>query len=95
VFYAFDLDQQPKVERASIFQAWAREGSDKARPVSLGIFYVDSEANRRWALKASDPKLLAEINSVFVTVEPKGGSERPTGKPLLYAYLRTESPNHP
>lgn len=95
IFYAFDLDQQPGLRRASTFQAWAREGSDKAQPVSLGIFYVDNEANRRWALKASDPKVLAEINSVFVTVEPKGGSQKPTGKPLLYAYLRTESPNHP
>jgi predicted nucleic acid-binding Zn-ribbon protein len=95
IFYAFDLDQQPGLRRASIFQAWAREGSDKAQPVSLGIFYVDSEANRRWALKASDPQVLAQINSVFVTVEPKGGSERPTGKPLLYAYLKTEAPNHP
>jgi anti-sigma factor RsiW len=95
IFYAFDLDRQPGVREASTYQAWAREGSDRARPVSLGIFYVDSETNRRWALKASDPKVLAEINSVFVTVEPKGGSQNPTGKPLLYAYLRTETPNHP
>jgi hypothetical protein len=95
LFYAFDLDQQPGVRQASTFQAWAREGSDRARPVSLGIFYVDSEANRRWALKADDPKVLAEINSVFVTMEPKGGSQKPTSKPLLYAYLKTEAPNHP
>jgi hypothetical protein len=94
VFYAFDLDQQPGVREAS-FQAWAHEGSDRTHPVSLGIFYVDSEANRRWALKTEDPKLLAEINSVFVTVEPKGGSQKPTGKQLLYAYLKSEVPNHP
>lgn len=94
VFYAFDLDQQAKLRDAT-YQAWAREGSDKALPISLGIFYVDSEANRRWALKASDPKVLSEINSVFVTVEPKGGSPKPTSKPLLYAYLKSETPNHP
>jgi hypothetical protein len=94
VFYAFDLDQQPGVREAS-FQAWAHEGSDRTHPVSLGIFYVDSEANRRWALKTEDPKVLAEINSVFVTVEPKGGSAKPTGKQLLYAYLKSEAPNHP
>jgi hypothetical protein len=94
VFYAFDLDQQPGVKEAS-FQAWAHEGSDRTHPVSLGVFYVDSEANRRWALKTEDPKLLAEINSVFVTVEPKGGSAKPTGRQLLYAYLKTELPNHP
>jgi hypothetical protein len=97
IFYAFDLDQQPKVRDVSdtSFQAWAREGSDNAKPVSLGIFYVDSEANRRWVLKAEDPKTLAQINAVFVTVEPKGGSQRPSGKQLLYAYLRSASPNHP
>jgi anti-sigma-K factor RskA len=95
IFYAFDLDQQPGIRRTSIYQAWAREGSDRSSAVSLGIFYVDNEANRRWALKASDPKLLSEINSVFVTVEPKGGSTKPTGKPLLHAYLRIEAPNHP
>jgi hypothetical protein len=29
-----------------------------------------------------------------VTVEPNGGSHHPSGKPLLFAYLRV-SPNHP
>jgi hypothetical protein len=95
IFYAFDLDQQPGVKDASTFQAWAREGSDTAKPISLGIFYMDSEANRRWVLKTEDPKVLAEVNAVFVTVEPKGGSQRPSGKQLLYAYLRSVTPNHP
>jgi hypothetical protein len=31
---------------------------------------------------------------VFVTVEPHGGSEKPSGKPFLYAYLKM-GPNHP
>jgi regulator of replication initiation timing len=95
IFYAFDLDQQPAVKEASTFQAWAREGSDTAKPISLGIFYMDSEANRRWVLKTEDPKVLAQVNAVFVTVEPKGGSQRPSGKQLLYAYLRSVTPNHP
>jgi hypothetical protein len=29
-----------------------------------------------------------------VTVEPNGGSQHPSGKQLLFAYLRI-SPNHP
>lgn len=95
IFYAFDLDKQPGLKEASTFQAWAREGSDNAKPVSLGIFYMDNEANRRWVLKTEDPKALAEINAVFVTAEPKGGSQKPSGKQLLYAYLRSVSPNHP
>ncbi len=94
VFYAFDLDHQPNVRDASIFQAWGRRGSDRARPLDMGILYMDSEANRRWVLKCDDPTLLAQIDAVFVTVEPKGGSRKPTTKPLLYAYLRGV-PNHP
>lgn len=39
-------------------------------------------------------KTLAEIDAVFVTIEPKGGSARPTGKQLLFAYLKADS-NHP
>jgi hypothetical protein len=44
-------------------------------------------------LKANDPKSLDDIDAVFVTVEPSGGSHHPSGKPLLFAYLRV-SPNH-
>jgi hypothetical protein len=94
VFYAFDLDRQP-ARNPGTYQAWAREGTDNAKPISLGIFYVDSEANRRWLLKTEDPKALAQINAVFVTVEPKGGSAKPTSKPFLYAFLRSALPNHP
>jgi hypothetical protein len=55
---------------------------------------MDSESNRRWVLKINDPKQLAEIDAVFVTIEPRGGSQKPTGKPFLYALLRKEA-NHP
>lgn len=93
IFYAFDLDRQPGIKNAT-FQAWGRNESSQAPPVSLGILYQDNEANRRWFLRLDDPKQLAEIDAVFVTVEPRGGSPKPTGKPFLYASLRRE-PNHP
>jgi len=97
IFYAFDLDQQPgyKDKDAKAFQAWGRPSSSQATPVSLGIFYMDNEKNRRWALKANDPRMLDQINAVFVTVEPQGGSKKPTNKPFLVAYLHTAPPNHP
>jgi len=94
IFYAFDLDRQRGLKNAT-FQAWGRPSSNEAQPVSLGIFYMDNESNRRWALKFDDPKVLEEINSVFVTVEPKGGSKKPTHKPFLLAYLHTAPLNHP
>ena len=95
VFYAFDLEAQPGYREAKAFQAWGRPDTSSAKPVSLGIFYMDSESNRRWVLKTDNPDVLAQINAVFVTVEPKGGSAKPTGKPFLEAYLHSLPPNHP
>jgi len=94
IFYAFDLDAQPGVQNASSFQAWGRKGPDKQEARSLGIFYEDNVSKKRWVLKADDPKSLEDIDAVFVTVEPNGGSQHPSGKQLLFAYLRI-SPNHP
>jgi hypothetical protein len=94
IFYAYDLDRQPDIERASTFQAWGRRGPDRDHAVSLGIFYQDNANRKRWVLKSDNPKTLAQIDAVFVTVEPNGGSPRPSGKPLLFAYLRIQ-PNHP
>jgi hypothetical protein len=94
LFYAFDLDQQRGVKNASAFQAWGLGDGDKKHPLSLGILYLDNQVNRRWVLKFEDADVLAKINAVFVTVEPKNGSAKPSGKQLLYAYLSNQ-PNHP
>lgn len=95
VFYAFDLDRQPGVKNASAFQVWGqRDAEEQNRATNLGILYMDSESNRRWVLKIDDPKQLSEIDAVFVTIEPRGGSQKPTGKAFLYALLRKEA-NHP
>jgi len=88
------LDAQPGFQNAKSFQAWGRKGPDKAQARSLGIFYEDNASKKRWVLKADDPKTLEDIDAVFVTVEPHGGSQHPSGKQLLFASLRI-SPNHP
>jgi Anti-sigma-K factor rskA/Putative zinc-finger len=93
VFYAYDLDQQPGARNAA-FQAWGRRGPDRQQALSLGILFQDNAAKKRWVLKSDDAKTLDEIDAVFVTVEPKGGSHVPSGKPLLFAYLKVD-PNHP
>ena len=94
IFYAFDLDQQKGIEPASTFQAWGRVGPDRDHAVNLGILFEDNASKKRWVLKSENPKTLAQIDAVFVTVEPNGGSEHPSGKPLLFAYLKVQ-PNHP
>jgi hypothetical protein len=94
IFYAYDLDQQPGLKSASTFQAWGSHGPDRREATSLGVFYEDNLAKQRWVVKSDDPKKLEQIDSVFVTVEPNGGSHKPSGKPLLFAYLKVD-PNHP
>lgn len=70
------------------------EQPDREQAINLGIFYEDSVAKKRWVLKFDDGRKLDQINAVFVTVEPQGGSHKPNGKPLLFASLRID-PNHP
>jgi len=94
IFYAYDLDRQPGLKNASTFQAWGQRGSDRAQALNLGVFYEDNVSKKRWVLKFDDPQKLAEIDAVFVTVEPDGGSHKPSGKPFLFAYLKV-NPNHP
>ncbi|PYU99280.1 MAG: hypothetical protein DMG26_16810 [Acidobacteria bacterium] len=94
IFYAFDLTprRHPRADHA--FQAWGYRDPAPQSARSLGIFYADDKTQNRWVLKFDDPQVLAEIDSVYVTVEPPGGSLKPTGQKLLYAYLNGQ-PNHP
>jgi peptidoglycan hydrolase CwlO-like protein len=95
IFYAFDLD--PGMKNVNAFQVWGRREmaqGTQGRAKSLGILYLDNESNHRWVMRFDDAKQLEEIDAVFVTIEPHGGSPKPTSKPFLYALLRKEV-NHP
>jgi len=93
IFYAFDLEDKRVLNANYAFQAWGyQESGGQSR--NLGIFYVDDRKQNRWALKFNDPRTLAQIDAVFVTIEPPGGSLKPTGQWRLYAYLKNK-PNHP
>jgi hypothetical protein len=94
IFYGYDLDQQQGIKNASTYQAWGRSGPDENHVVSLGFLYQDDANKKRWVLKSNDAATLAQLDAVFVTVEPPGGSTKPSGKPLLFTYLRL-GPNHP
>lgn len=94
IFYAYDLDEQGELKAASTFQAWGRRGPDRQQALNLGVFYEDNATRKRWILKCDNPKTLAQIDAVFVTIEPKGGSHKPSSRTLLFASLRIE-PNHP
>jgi hypothetical protein len=92
IFYAYDLDTKG-VKNAS-FQVWGQKTDDQRAAVSLGMLYTDDQRQSRWLMKFDDPKVLAEIDSVFVTVESHGGSKKPSGKKMMYAYLLSNA-NHP
>src|SRR5579872_696573 len=93
IFYAFDLGNKGNAAKVS-FQAWGQwEGQNRVAK-NLGVFRIDDSAQRRWIVKVDDPEKLKNINTLFVTVEPLGGTMRPTGKRLLYAYFGLR-PNHP
>jgi hypothetical protein len=94
IFYAFDLGDRSAARRNASFQVWGARGPAQTPAQSLGIFFVDDQKQNRWVLKFEDPGILAEIDSVFVTLERPGGSPRPTGRKFLYAYLKA-NPNHP
>jgi hypothetical protein len=89
LFYAFDL------KNGSAFQAWGQQEAREESAQSLGIFQLDDQKQNRWVLKFDDPKVLAGINSVFVTAEPPGGSVKPNRRKMLYANLNATPPNHP
>lgn len=93
IFYGYDLDQQPGLKNASSFQAWGALDKD-SKSINLGLFYRDESNQNRWILRYNDTKTISQLDRVFVTVEPEGGSSKPTGKPLLFSSLRIE-PNHP
>lgn len=94
IFYAFDLTAGNAINAKQSFQAWGLRDGETTSAKSLGIFYVDDAAQRRWVLKVQDPNLLSQIDSVFVTAEPSGGASQPSGHRLLYAYLKQQA-NHP
>jgi hypothetical protein len=95
IFYAFDLDDKKVVNANYTYKAWGERLGQPASVKSLGMLYVDDRAQRRWLLKVDNPRQLAEINSVFVTLEPRNGNgDKPKGKRILYAFLGGEA-NHP
>jgi hypothetical protein len=93
IFYAFDLSQKGSAAKVS-FQAWGQNQGSSNSVKNLGVFYIDDQAQKRWVLRVDKPELLRTIESVFVTVEPSPGSDKPSGHKLLYAYLGTQA-NHP
>jgi hypothetical protein len=95
IIYAYDLNDHRVQDAGYHYRVWGKKEGPGQSAKNLGIFYSDDKAQKRWVFKYDDPKVLREIDSVFVTLEPPGkNSAEPKGDKFLYAYLRNQ-PNHP
>jgi DNA-binding NarL/FixJ family response regulator len=86
-FYAFDLNEDGAGNANRSFQVWAVPEEKKNSSRSLGFLQADAKAQGRWVLKVENPEFVKQINSVFITIEPKAGGKQPSGQKMLYAYL--------
>lgn len=95
IIYAYDLNDRRVQEAGYRYRVWGKSEGPGHGAKNLGIFYSDDKSQKRWVFKYADPKVLSEIDSVFVTLEPPGKElSAPHGEKLLYAYLRNQA-NHP
>jgi hypothetical protein len=95
VFYAYDLQDASQLKANVVFHVWGGKAGVKEVTHSLGILRKDDEGQARWALTFDDPKVLGQINSVFVTAESANKHyDEPHGKKVLFAYFGSV-PNHP
>jgi hypothetical protein len=95
IFYAYDLVDPRKLDAKVSFYVWGERLSAEKPIRSLGIFHNDDAKDGRWVLTFDDPQVLAQINSVFVTVESaKKSIKEPGGRRILFAFLG-DKPNHP
>jgi hypothetical protein len=92
IFYAYDL---AGAKGSKTFYAWGHREGDTNTTRVLGSLQLDDPAQGRWVFKSNDAKVLAQIDSVYVTLEPTSkAGERPQGKRILSAFLGTQA-NHP
>jgi hypothetical protein len=95
VFYAYDLPAHGVENTKYAFYAWGKRDGNLRVIRRLGIFFNDDQVQKRWVVTVTDPGVLSEIDSVFVTLEQtKNPGDEPRGKKLLSAYLKTPA-NHP
>jgi hypothetical protein len=95
IFYAYDLQDSGRFNANVVFRVWGEKAGAKEATHSLGILHNDDASQNRWAMTFDDPKVLTQINSVFVTAESSNKrSDGPRGKKILYAYFGGQA-NHP
>jgi hypothetical protein len=94
VFYAYDLGDPRKLSAKVSFYVWG-EKAGGAQVKNLGILRADDERDGRWMVTFDDARVLAQINTVFVTAESnKKTVFKPNSNRILVAFIDGEA-NHP
>lgn len=94
IIYALETPKGAESLDDFSLQAWGeRSSSLSGSPKSLGILYSDTRNDTGWMLKFDDPEVISQIDTVFVTLEPKEGSLKPSGRRLLASYLKAYDDN--
>ena len=95
VFYAYDVSKGQSDSAKYAYYVWGNKDGNLDTVRNLGTLGTDDVQQRRWKLQVSDATVLADIDRVFVTIEPVGKlGPRPQGKKILSAYLGGPV-NHP
>jgi hypothetical protein len=95
VFYAYDLGDPKKLSAKVSFYVWGEKAGSTQQVTNLGIFRADDVQEGRWVVTFEDPRVLAHINTVFVTAESnRKTATKPNGNRILVAFIAGE-PNHP
>jgi anti-sigma-K factor RskA len=64
-----------------VYQVWLVKGN--AKPTSAGLFRVTGDGQATFAI----PESMKGVDQVMVSVEPGGGSDQPTSKPVAAASM--------
>ena len=95
VFYAYDLGDPRKLSAKVSFYVWGEKMGTPQQARNLGILRADDERDGRWVVTFDDSRVLANINTVFVTAESnKKTAIKPNGNRILVAFIDGEA-NHP
>lgn len=76
------VDKLPVLDDTQEYQAWLRKD---AAEISGAVFPVDEDGYR--GMRLVSPESLLNYSSLFVTIEPAGGSATPTGPQVLQGSL--------
>jgi hypothetical protein len=92
VFYAYDLPKSKRKDGFS-FQLWGEGRGAEPTTFKLGLMHPDNTGHGGWVVSCDDPKVLNQLNAVYIAPESTRGERPAQGQKRMYALLG--SANHP